>query len=219
MADIALKSESLVRHIVGKTPINSIDAIIVAGSVSEVYEVLMNHKPNHELEAKFKNNLEKAIRAGVETFRVPVCDPSINEITGKLQFVPNYKPAIGYCYNELEKLAQENGIRLGIDNQYYLFLGTIINRLMIEGWRENVAWNAVCVNSKELGNYADSTDAKGIELTGSRKIVGKCDLGNVCKILANNKIISCAYWTHGEWCPIANVSVDYCRYSVGWYVF
>lgn len=209
--------------------IMGIETIYVEGSDSKIYSELLKHKSKNDAEKGFMENLRTAIEAGVKSFNVPVCDPSIDG-NGKLQFIPGCKVAVGYSYNELEKLAEENSLRLGTKNEYFLFLGTILNRLIAEGWSETTAFEAVCNDSTKLGHYCNSADAKGdFEPTGSRKIVGKCDLANACKILANDEKAG-GFWLAGGCyydigCDYPLAGLDLCdvyvnRYgnSVGWFV-
>lgn len=206
-----------------------IETIYVEGSDSKIYSELLEHKALNDCEKEFMNNLRTAIEAGIKSFKVPVCDPSIDE-NGKLQFVPGCKVAVGYSYNELEKLAEENSLRLGTKNEYFLFLGTILNRLIAEGWSETTAFEAVCNDSTKLGHYCNSADAKGdFEPTGSRKIVGKCDLANACKILANDEkaggfwLAGGYYRYDGYFSPLAYLDLrnrydDHFNHCVGWFV-
>lgn len=224
--------EDCLRQLMGGNPVNpdvGFETIMVEGSGSGYYTVLMNYKPKNDQEREFMKNLEAAINAKVESFRVPVNDPSI-DMNGKIQFASGFKPAVGYSYNELEKLAKENGVRLGTKNEYCLFLGTMIIRLMAEGWSENDAWEAVCCDSKKLGHYCNSEDAKdGFEPTGSRMIAGKCDLANAYKILAKDEkaggfwLASGCYGSNSNNYPLAglylNDGYDYHDIdSVGWFV-
>lgn len=212
-----------------KKILGSIETIYVEGSDSKIYSELLEHKALNDCEKKFMNNLRTAIEAGVKSFKVPVCDPSI-DANGKIQFVPGCKVANDYSYNELEKLAEKNGFRLGTKNEYFLFLGTILNRLIAEGWSETAAFEAVCTDSTKLGHYANSAHAKhDFELTGSRKIVGKCDLANSYKILAKDEkaggfwFASGCYNSYGRIFPLAriNLNLGYGNLyivSVGWFV-
>lgn len=203
------------------------ETIKVEGSDSKIYATLMEHETANDNEVKFKNTLKEAISASVQNFEVFACDPSIDK-NGKLQFVPGFKPAVGYTYNELEDLAEENGLRLGNKFEYVLFLGTLINNLIAEGWSEADAWYSVCVDSKELGHYCNSADAKhDFELTGSRKIAGKYDLANTYKILATDKKACCLaggnYCNSSDYRPLADLGLSSGRYnyfnnSVGWFV-
>lgn len=167
--------------------IMGIEVIHVKGSNSEIYTKLLKHKASDECEERFMIELQTAIEAGVKSFYVPVCDPSI-DANGELQFVPGCKAAVDYSYNKWKGLAKEKGIRLGTKNEYFLFVGTILNRLIAEGWSESEAFKAVCTDSTELVHYLNSASAKNdFELTGSRQIGGKCYFSNSYKILAKDE--------------------------------
>lgn len=203
------------------------ETIKIPGS-GPFYAELLKHKPENGEEAKFIANLKEAISKSISDFEVFVNDPSMDN--GKLQFVPGFKPAVGYSYNEWEELAKENGLRLGTKDEYILFLGWLITGLINEGWSERDAWFAVCTNSKELGHYYDSVDAKNdFEPTGSRRIVGKCDLANTCKILAKDEkaggfwLAGGLYNYYGIVNPLANLFLcnnydNHNNNSVGWFV-
>ena len=205
------------------------ETITVEGSDSQIYFDMLKYTPTSENEEKFLKFLKEAVYAGVKKFKVPVYDPSINE-NGSLQFVAGCKPAVGYSYNELKELAIKNGVQLGSKNQYVLFLATIIHRLVEEGWSKADAFYAVCTDSTEIGHYLNSKNAKyDSELTGSRKIAGKCDLANTYKIFANDEknggfwVAGGNYFADGDDNPLAGLnfydSYDY-HYisSVGWFV-
>lgn len=209
-----------------------IETISVEGSDSHIYSDLLEYSPADYKEQEFLENLRMAIATGVKPFRVPVCDPAINE-NGHIYFIVGCKPATDYSYNELKELASKNGIQLGSKDQYVLFLATIICRLLEEGWSMADAVFAVCCDSTKLGHYIDSANSKGLESTGSRKVAGKCDLANTCKILKNNKeddvvlVAGGSFRNFGSSSPLANIDRynpyrDYDAYhnviSVGWFV-
>ena len=203
------------------------ETIKIPGSGS-FYAELLKHKPVNDVEVAFIDNLKKAIGKSVKGFEVFANDPSMDN---GIQFVPGFKPAVGYSYNEWEELAKENGLRLGTKDEYILFLGWLITGLINEGWSERDAWFAVCTNSKELGHYWDSADAKNdFEPTGSRRIVGKCDLANTRKILAKDEkaggfwLAGGGYGDDGNVDPLANLYLNnnfdnHFSNSVGWFVF
>lgn len=205
------------------------ETITVEGSDSQIYFDMLKYAPASETEKKFLEFLKEAVDAGVKTFKVPVCDPSIDE-NGSLQFVAGCKPAVGYSYNELKELAIKNGVQLGSKNQYVLFLATIIHRLVEEGWSKADAFYAVCTDSTQLGNYWNSEKARhDFEVTGSRKIAGKCDLANTCKILRNDEktggfwVASGSYDDRGGNYPLASLGFSNCyvnlyNLSAGWFV-
>lgn len=165
-----------------------LETITVEGSDSQIYSDMLEYTPANNAEKRFLQRLKKAVDAGVKPFKVPVCDPSIAE-DGSLQFVAGCKPAVGYSYNELKELAYKNGVELGSEDQYVLFLTMISHRLIEDyGWSKANAINAVCYDSTELGHYCNSANAKDdLELTGSRGVAGKFDLANTCKILAKDE--------------------------------
>lgn len=128
------------------------ETITVEGSDSQIYFDMLKYAPASETEKEFLEFLKEAVDAGVKTFKVPVCDPSIDE-NGSLQFVAGCKPAVGYSYNELKEIAIKNGVQLGSKKQYVIFLATIIHRLVEEGWSKADAFFAVCTDSTQLGHY------------------------------------------------------------------
>lgn len=230
------EQEQLSFHIVldesvNETQIHPFETIKVEGSSSRAYAKLLEYEPENEAEHLFLKRLKTAINAQVGAFEVPVCDPSIDE-DGNLQFVPGKKPAVGLSYNEIEELAKKNGLHHGDFNQWHLFCGTMSGRVMEEyGWSLSKALYAICKNSRELGHYCDSPDAKHeLEPTGSRMIAGKCDLGNTCKILAKDESAGGGFWLaggsykhDGNYCPLACLDLycDYdghCNIGVGWFV-
>ena len=205
------------------------ETITVEGSDSRIYFDMLKYTPASENEKKFLEFLKEAVDAGVKTFKVPMCDPSIDE-NGFLQFAASCKPAVDYSYNGLKELANENGVQLGSKNQYVLFLATMIHRFVEEGWSKADAFYAVCTDSTEVGHYWDSEKARyGFEVTGSRKIAGKCDLANTYKILAKDESTG-GFWVAGGSCSssdsnkaLANLDlcvsygIHYCD-CVGWFV-
>ena len=205
------------------------ETITVEGSDSQIYFDMLKYAPASETEKEFLEFLKEAVDAGVKTFKVPVCDPSIDE-NGSLQFVAGCKPAVGYSYNELKEVAIKNGVQLGSKNQYVIFLATIIHRLVEEGWSKADAFFAVCTDSTQLGHYWNSEKARhDFEVTGSRKIAGKCDLANTYKILKNDEkaggfwFAGGGYYGDGGDDPLAYLNLccnydNHCNLSVGWFV-
>lgn len=205
------------------------ETITVEGSDSQIYFDMLKYAPASETEKEFLEFLKEAVDAGVKTFKVPVCDPSIDE-NGSLQFVAGCKPAVGYSYNELKEIAIKNGVQLGSKNQYVILLATIIHRLVEEGWSKADAFFAVCTDSTQLGHYWNSEKARhDFEVTGSRKIAGKCDLANTYKILKNDEkaggfwFAGGGYYGDGGDDPLAYLNLccnydNHCNLSVGWFV-
>ena len=206
-----------------------IELILIENSDS--YVELLKYKPKHNAEERFLQQLKKAIDTGVECFRVPVYDPSIDESSGELKFIPDCRPATGYSYPELEELAKDNGVKLGTLDQYTIYGADTIFKLMEEDYTMEDAFYEVCVDSKNLGHFSNSADAKNeFELTGSRMVAGKCDRGNTFKILKKDEkaggfwIAGGVYNSYSKTSSITshNLCVSYnfrTDYGVGWYVF
>ena len=162
----------------------------------------------------------RAIQRGLKDFYRPVLDPSFSE-DGGICYAYGRKPAVGKSYNWWEKTAIEfmpdRGSRLGTRTEYVAFLGVLLKKLIKKGWIKAEAWEAVCNDSRELGHYRDSENAKnGFELTGSREIFGYYDLANACKILKmdvgfhdNCWIAGGSYSAKGYWYPLADIGLEY----------
>ena len=144
--------------------INEIQANVVSvkGSGSQVNFDLMNLASKIKFEAGkvdvFLKNLSDAIAAKVAPFEVIACDPSINNY--EIKFDGMFKNSEGRSYNQLEKLATNNGLLLCSKEQYILFLATIIHRLIEEGWSEEDAFCAVCTDSMKIWSYCTRDEAK-----------------------------------------------------------
>lgn len=151
----------------------------------------------------------------IHDFYVQGVDPSLNEDGTGIQYVTGKMPAVGHSFNWGRKVAFEyahyNGSRLGTDVEYYLFCGVLIKELIEAGYSVNEAWNMVCVNSADIGNYNGKGKVR-IMPTGSVKILRFADLANTCKWLtARNKIYSAsgAYCHRSDCGFVADVSIMY----------
>ena len=207
-------------------------ALIEASKLS-LDDDFLQYESQTEAQEWFKKNLTSAIKSGVKDFYRPIYDPSVDE-NGNIVFVAGKKPAVGHSYNwwveAAEKCVSNRKIRLGTKNEYVAFLGVLIKKLIASGLSAEDAWYVVCDDSKMLGHYWNSENAKhDFEETGSREVCGFFDLANTCKILAWDDE-TCGFWLASGFCnnislynPLANLSLDYSRvsgdnYSVGWYV-
>ena len=142
--------------------------------------------------AELKQELIRMIDRGIKDFWRPRMDPSFDSERIGIRFVEDREPAVGKNYNWWDKAAKdfcpERNSRLGTRAEYVAFLGVLIKKLVESGYYWDEAWWAVCQDSKMLGHYADSKNARGkFEVTGSREVCGFCDLGNTNKILAFDK--------------------------------
>lgn len=209
--------------------LKNIEKFKVKGSYSKEYKELLKYEPKGENQKLFKNLLSKAIDSNIQDFEVPVCDPSMDE-NGIIQFIPGEKIITGFSCKEWERIAENNNIRIGTKSEYILFLGSIMNNLIKEGKEQDKVWEDICDDSKEIGHYLNSINAKfKFEKTGSRKVAGKCDLSNSYKVLVKDDdvhefcIASGCFSICGNHAPIARISKPNIMkypdsFCVGWMV-
>lgn len=197
-----------------QTIVNGVEVIKVEGSNSDIYANLFKHTPENNREERFLNNLKNATEANVTSFYVPVYGPSL-DTNGQLLFIPGRYPAVNRNSDENKKLGEKRGFYLGTIEQWDLFLGTMIDRLMkIEGWSIEQAFHAICDDSTELGNYDNSPNARcRIENTGLRMVAGVADLANTKKMVfgssSNAKddsiyLVGGSYSDRGYFYPLAS---------------
>ena len=165
---------------------------------------------------ELKGFISKAIKANVKNFYRPKNDPSFGVGSNEISFAPEKKPAIGksimwWCC-AANDYAPERGSRIGTQLEYAAFLGVLIKKLVEEGMSVADAWDAVCRDSRKLGHYSDSENAKNeLELTGSREVCGFCDLGNTYKLLDDDEsdvfvwFAGGQYYNHGSQFPLASL--------------
>jgi hypothetical protein len=192
----------------------------------------MKYKPRTEGEYRTKDLIDEAIGSQVKNFYRPIMDPYFT--ANGIGYVAGKKPAVGKSYDwwvdTAKKYAPSRKSRLGTRLEYGAFLGVLIKKLVEEGKSVEWAWNAVCNDSKELGHYWNSENAKHeFEPTGSRIICGFYDLANTCKILAEDEEAG-GFWLAGcnynciSYCyslaALSHLTYRYCggSNSVGWLV-
>lgn len=207
---------------------------LVEASELSMNDAFMQYKPKSLEVEVFKRELAKIIQLGVKDFWRPKYDPSLTEDGKGICFEPGKRPAVGKSYSWWKKVAtefdKECGSRLGTKFEYVAFLGVLIKRLVEEeNWPVVDAWEAICKDSYKLGNYLDSKDSEGeIAPTGTREVVGFCDLGNTCKILERTEgkrwIAGGAYDRHSKHFPLSSCYHDVLNANsvytdcVGWIV-
>ena len=208
---------------------------LIEASKLSLDDEFMRYEPRTDGQRYFKNNLTSAIKSGVKDFYRPIYDPSIDK-NRNIVFVAGKKPAVGHSYNwwveAAEKYVSNRQIRLGTKNEYVAFLGVLIKKLIASGWSSEDAWYVVCDDSKMLGHYWNSENAKyDFEETGSREVCGLFDLANTFKILAWDDeaggfwLASGYYFDNSSRSPLADLGLydnldddNFNFYSVGWYV-
>ena len=206
--------------------------MLVEASKLSLDDTFMMYRPKTDEEKAFKKLLSEAIKSGLKDFYRPIIDPSFNEDKAEICYKFGRRPAVGKSYNWWKKTARKfkPNSRLGTRYEYAAFLGVLIKKLVENGWSAAKAWNAVCTDSKDLGHYRNSENAKGtFEDTGAREVCGFFDLANTYKILAEDEEAG-GFWlaggcygdfSYGD--PLADLFRSDIRFfgrssSVGWLV-
>lgn len=167
---------------------------IVKASTLSLEDEFLTHIPETESQVMFKERLIRAIESGLSDFRAQRMDASFDE-EGRIYFKAGMKPAVGKSLNwwkqATKEFMPEKGSRLGKIKERTAFLALLIKCLIEEkGYTVSDAWKAVCDDSKELGHYRNSKNAKvHFEPTGSRKVGEWYDLANTFKIILNDNDI------------------------------
>ena len=179
---------------------DSMFALVEASQLS-LDDKFMQYEPTSDNQREFKKLLTKAINSGLSDFWHSKLDPSFNEERNGLVFEAGKMPAVGKSYNWWEEKARqylpERRSHLGTKTEYVAFLGVLIKNLIASGWPVSKAWKAVCNDSRKLGHYWNSENARhDFEVTGSREVCGFCDLANTYKILAWDKETG-GFWLAG----------------------
>ena len=194
----------------------------------------MKYEPKTEVEKNFKNLVEAAIKNGLKDFWRPKYDPSFDD-KGRICYEPGEVPAAFRDYHWWKCAAglfnPELKSRLGTRTEYISFLAVLIKELVASGKTVEWSWNAVCNDSKELGHYKDSENAKDVcERTGSREVCGFYDLANLFKILVDDTVRG-GFWSAGGHSfykgskrPLVSMThyafyLGYDHSSTGWLVF
>ena len=206
---------------------------LVPASKLSLNDDFLKYSPKTPAEKAFMEAVKKVIKAGVQDFYRPTLDPSFDG-DGRICYQAGMKPAVGKSYNwwyeHSKKYCSERKSRLGTKSEYIAFLAVFIKEMVASGKSLEWAWNAVCNDSKELGHYWNSNDAKhALEATGNREVCGWRDIANTYKILAEDKEAG-GFWLAGgnfsnssNFNPLADLYRGDCRYlvnnySTGWLV-
>ncbi len=206
---------------------------IVRASTLSLKDSFLKHKPQTMEQERLKNSITAGIKAGLKDFRHPAMDPSLDN--GNIVYVKGKKPAVGkspkYWDSKAKKFMPEKNSRMGSRLKYDAFLCLLIKHLIEEkGYKVADAWKAVCDDSRKLGHYRNSKNAKGkLEPTGSRKVWKFYDWVNTCKIVKDENsasgfsLVGGGYCNDSDYYPLADVDTiydpDYCYYyGVVWLV-
>ncbi len=204
---------------------------VVQASELSLDDEILKHEPETERQKDFKERMIKAIKSGLQDFRAPIMDPSLDE-DGNICYEAGMMPAVGrsaaWWYGNAQKFLPEKESRLGLTKERIAFLALFMKELIEEcGYTITDAWKAVCDQSKDLGHYRDSKNPKyEFEPTGSRKVGRWNDLGNTYKITENEAARFSSFggyfFNDGNGRPLAAVSWNYPysnhSFGLGWTV-
>ena len=163
---------------------------VVQASELSLDDEILKHEPETKNQADVKEMIVKAIKSGLQDFRAPIMDPSLDE-DGNICYKAGRMPAVGKKADWWEIKAKEflpdKESRLGLTKERIAFLALLMKELIEEcGYTISDAWKAVCDQSKDIGHYSNSKDAKhDFEPTGGRQVGRWNDLGNTYKITKN----------------------------------
>lgn len=200
------KIESCRRRCSSKNDDDSVFILIEAEKLS-YDDTFMQYDPQTENERLTKQLIAKAIETGVKNFYKAKRDP-IYWMYDIISFEIEGVPCNGASYDWWKEIAREynpqRNSRLGTVLQYEAFLGVLIKKLVEEGKSIEWAWNAVCNDSLELGDFYSNSDSMSIfpmldhtrknifidkhRQTGTKPICGFCDLAVSEKILATDPV-------------------------------
>lgn len=176
----------------------------------------LKHQPKTKNEQELMNKIKDEIKRSPKDFWRPKYDPSFNKTGTGICYHPGMAPAVGKSFNWWEEAARkfypERKSQLGTKSRYIAFLAVLIKTLVANGWTVANAWNAVCNDSKKLGNYCNSDNAYyTLEYTGRREVYDFFDLANTCKFIADDEEKSCfwiasgCYWNDSRYFPLKNL--------------
>ena len=237
--------------IIAGNPINGTYMLVAEETVSKVDENLfvkiepsklslddkfMRHSPRTFKERCFKNLLTDAINHKVEDFYCPRYAPSFTEDGKSFCYTPGKMPAVGKSYSwwesESRRFEYDRDSRLGTIDEYALFLGTLMKKMVDAGNSIELVWNFVCSDSAILATYSNSPEStkKLLPVGAEFEVWGFYDLGNTYKLLIENEAADSFWLGSGCFsddstkCPLANIEKThdhscFVYHSVGWVVF
>ena len=166
---------------------------VVRASELSLKDSFMRFDPNTENQIILMESLVRQLERGAQDFRRPAIDPSL-DAEGNIIYMPGMDPALGILPELLEQKARDFmpklNSRIGYNQEYDLFLGTLIKYLVVQrNHPVAMAWAEVCFSSELLANTANSAIpySNGMESTGSRVQDVWADLGNVQKIVLDDR--------------------------------
>jgi len=196
----------------------------------------MQHSPRTFKERCFKNLLTDAITHKVEEFYCPRYAPSLTDDGESFCYEVGRMPAVGKSYTWWEAAARrfmhERESRLGTKEEYVLFLGTLMKRMVDAGNDVGLVWKFICSDSAVLATYSNSPQSTHelLPIGAEVEVFGFYDLANTYKLLIENEAADSFWLASGSFsdestkCPLANIEKThdhscFVYNSVGWVVF
>ena len=215
-------------------PTTDICKKVPASELSLNDDFIKNYIPKNFSEERFFEEVKRVIKDGVQDFYHPTLDPSF-DVNGEICYQAGMMPAVGKSYNWWNEHAKmycsERNSRLGTYSEYIAFLAVLIKEMVASGkFSLEEAWSSVHTDSKKLGHYLNSSDAKKkYETTGNREVCGWSDLANTFKILSDDDNTFRTFWLASGDCiedsyeyPLAGIHYesdsDHGYFGVGWLV-
>ena len=187
----------------------------VPASQLSLKDDFMNYTPKTEIEKKFKREVKKVIKVGINDFWCPICSPSIDD-SGRIFYMKCLLPcrvrrSYSWWVEKAQSFCPEHGSRLGSKSEYIAFLATLIKDLVASGKSIEWAWNAVCNDYRKLG-YDRSLINTSMILAKDNGTSGFWLVGNEFTYNSFKDIYSLADFYHDVFC-------HYGGWGYGWIVF
>ncbi len=191
--------------------------------------IILAYHPKPGRQERLMKDIWRGIEMKLPAFRAPCMDPS--EEDGRIVFKHGNKPAVGHSASWWEEtwkqFKPEKNSRSGTELHWAALLGKQMKYLVEEkNYYVEDAWKAMCNDSRDMGHYWNSENAKyELEPTGSRKVGAFFDLANTCKIIKkmddSGFLIASGNFNFKSYIyPLATLSEPSKLYadSVGWFV-
>lgn len=150
----------------------------------------LEHKPTTPSQKQTLALYEEAKNKGrLHTFTCMTVDPSVKD--GKLVYQKGLPITTGFSQSQWAEMMKDynpsRNSRQMTRTEYVCRNLFLIQRLVESGYKIEEAWIEVCDDSKDIGHYCNSYNAKDdFEPTGSREVCGFCDLANAWKFIAKD---------------------------------
>lgn len=172
---------------------SSLDTLfpIIRASTLRIEDPVLQYQPPI-LHRRLKDSVVEGILKGLQDFRYPIMDPYLDE-NENLIYEAGHRPTVyksaEFWDEKFRNFMPERNSRMATELDRDVFLIFLIKYLVEEqGYTVAEAWQAVNWDSKKMGHYTNSEDAKCFfEKTGSRPVWEFYDLANTAKIVKYDK--------------------------------